>query len=190
MSSPNQIVGRNVDRLRRLRGMSASELARRAGIAKATVLAIEAGSANPTVETLHALATSLEVTLPDLVTEDTAAPTTEIRRAATDPVHRLGETAVRRLTTLYGPQLVYVFTVTVDGNGTHTAAAHETGSVECLYVLSGIVTAGTDEDRVELGPGDWIRFPADRPHSYRAGNGAAQALLVVARNEIPEAGEH
>lgn len=41
--------------------MSAAELARRAGLSKATLSGLEAGRANPTIETLDALARVLAV---------------------------------------------------------------------------------------------------------------------------------
>ena len=48
-----------VRRERERAGVSAAELARRSGVSKATISQIEAGSANPNVETLWAIATAL-----------------------------------------------------------------------------------------------------------------------------------
>lgn len=59
-------------RIRRLRvecGVSLSELARRAGIGKATLSGLETGSRNPTVETLLAVAAQLGVPLAALLAE-------------------------------------------------------------------------------------------------------------------------
>ncbi|MFD0328760.1 helix-turn-helix domain-containing protein [Streptacidiphilus monticola] len=56
-------TGRRVRRLRTERGLSLSELARRAGIGKATLSGLETGTRNPTAETLYALAGQLGVPL-------------------------------------------------------------------------------------------------------------------------------
>ncbi len=48
-------IGENLAALRRARGLSAGELARRAGVGKATLSEIEAGKRNATIETLHSL---------------------------------------------------------------------------------------------------------------------------------------
>src|SRR5689334_18957705 len=63
------LVARNVRRLRRERGYSQSELARRAELSKQTLSSIEAGEANPTVLTLTAIAGALAVPVAHLLTE-------------------------------------------------------------------------------------------------------------------------
>jgi transcriptional regulator with XRE-family HTH domain len=56
-------IGENLATLRRARGLSAGELARLAGVGKATLSEIEGGKRNPTVETLYALTAALGVPL-------------------------------------------------------------------------------------------------------------------------------
>ncbi|WP_317983422.1 helix-turn-helix domain-containing protein [Microbacterium hominis] len=56
-------------------GLSVSELARRAGVGKATVSQLESGTANPSVETLWAIATALDVPFAVFVAEPDEAPT-------------------------------------------------------------------------------------------------------------------
>ncbi|MER6083009.1 helix-turn-helix domain-containing protein [Streptomyces sp. NPDC001833] len=51
--------------------MSSPELARRAGLSKATLSQLEAGRGNPTIETLDALAVALRIPLSDLLARDT-----------------------------------------------------------------------------------------------------------------------
>ncbi len=54
-------VGRRVRELREHRGMSLSELARRAAVGKATLSGLEAGTRNPTLDTLQTIATALDL---------------------------------------------------------------------------------------------------------------------------------
>ncbi len=60
-------VGRNMKRLREVRGWSQEELADRAGIHRTYVSGVERGVRNPTVTVLEKLAIALGATLPDLV---------------------------------------------------------------------------------------------------------------------------
>jgi hypothetical protein len=41
--------------------------------------------------------------------------------------------------------------------------------------------AGPVERIVELGPGDYLSFPADRPHTFSTGRRGAEAVIVVER---------
>lgn len=58
---------KQLQKIRRLRELSQSELARRAGIARETVHRLEKGKCLPTLTTLHALADILRVPVSDLV---------------------------------------------------------------------------------------------------------------------------
>lgn len=60
-------VGRNMKRLREVRGWSQEELADQAGIHRTYVSGVERGVRNPTVTVLEKLAVALGATLPDLV---------------------------------------------------------------------------------------------------------------------------
>jgi AcrR family transcriptional regulator/DNA-binding XRE family transcriptional regulator len=62
----------NVQRLRRVLGWSQAQLARESALAKATVSMVEAGTANPALSTLAALAAALGVTVPSLVADPVA----------------------------------------------------------------------------------------------------------------------
>src|SRR6187401_91409 len=77
----------NVRRIRTARGLSLSDLARRAGVAKATLVGLESGRGNPTVSTLRSLADELGVAIEQLLT-DSAAPTLHVARAGEGSVIR------------------------------------------------------------------------------------------------------
>jgi transcriptional regulator with XRE-family HTH domain len=62
-----QVVADNLRRLRVERGVSVSELARRSGVGRGPLTGLEAGRANPTIETLWALADALGAPFGDLV---------------------------------------------------------------------------------------------------------------------------
>jgi transcriptional regulator with XRE-family HTH domain len=163
VNSPNEVLGRNVRRLRKELNLSISSLARAAGISKATLLNIEAGDANPTVETLHLLAVALDASLANLVTDE-PLPLTVQRLSAAKWVDR-GGARLRTLSRIYGYGLVQVFTAVIGGDG-YQSPPHAPGTLEHVYVVTGHVQAGPLGQTEILGPGDLIRFPADRPHVY------------------------
>jgi len=62
-----EVIGRNLLRIRRARGLTQEELASRAGLSRVGYRNIESGKSLPRVETLRALASALETPLRDLV---------------------------------------------------------------------------------------------------------------------------
>src|SRR6201991_2601425 len=115
-------------------GVSLTELARRAGIAKSTLSQLENGSGNPSVETLWSLGVALGVPFSRLV--EPAAPHVRVIRAGEGPRVRAehadspgpllsgGATRPRR----------DVYVVEVEPGAVRQAEAHIPGSVEHLIV--------------------------------------------------------
>ena len=75
MSELGDRIATTLRRERERRDLSVSELARRAGVAKATVSQLENGGGNPSVETLWALASAMEIPFAVLVDEGVRSPT-------------------------------------------------------------------------------------------------------------------
>ncbi len=46
------------------------------------------------------------------------------------------------------------------------SASHGVGAHEHVYILAGRVLAGPVDAPVELAPGDYAAYPADRPHLW------------------------
>ena len=61
------VVGGNVRRLRRAKGLSQEALALAGGVSQQHLSEIETGKQNPTLLTLHGLAEALEATVGELV---------------------------------------------------------------------------------------------------------------------------
>ncbi len=183
MQSPRGFIGQNTGRFRRQRSLSVSELARRAGVSKATLLALELGDANPTVDTLESIASALEVTLAELVTEPSSHGSTVVQRHSEGEWNDYGDFKFRALGTMYGSDLVHVLHGVVNEEG-YTSEGHEADSLECVYVLSGSLLAGSPDDPIQLNVGDWARYPADVPHRLCAVSGIAESLLIMRRSEM------
>src|SRR6185437_362440 len=81
--APLEVIAASLRRERRRTGLSLTELARRAGLAKSTLSQLESGTGNPSVETLWALAVALGVPFSRLV--EPPSPPVRVVRAGEGP---------------------------------------------------------------------------------------------------------
>lgn len=183
MQPQRKIIGFNVGRFRRQRSLSVSALGRRSGVSKATLLAIELGDGNPTIDTLEAVANALDVTIADLVTSTDTHRGIAVQRLADGGWHDYEDFRFRALGTFYGPDLVHVLHGSSNEIG-YVSEGHEAGSFECVFALSGVILVGDPDDPVELHPGDSARYAADVPHTLRSVTGTAETILVMQRSEL------
>lgn len=167
----------NLRRLRVARNLSLSELARLTGMSKATLSGIEGRRANPTAETLAALARALHVKIAELL-EAPSSGEMRIIRAHRQP-HSLDRARMRLLEAIALRGAAEVYELCLPGGEMHEAPARLRGSRTLLLVLQGKLIAGPVERISELACGDYASFPADVPHSYEAVRAPARALVIT-----------
>jgi transcriptional regulator with XRE-family HTH domain len=198
------------DRLRdarRRRQLSLRDLAGRVGLSASLISQVETGRARPSVSTLYAIASELEVSLDELLFNDverggrTAAdaplsvvpPELTVRPsepAGGPPVQRADERKVirlasgvvwERLTTESVPGVDFLYvTYEVGGASSPEHEFQRHGGHEWGVVLSGRlgVTIGFDEH--ELGPGDSISIDSTVPHRlYNRGTVPVHGIWFV-----------
>jgi transcriptional regulator with XRE-family HTH domain len=160
-------------------GLSLTELARRAGIAKSTLSLLEGGAGNPSVETLWALAVALGIPFSRLV--EPASPPVRVVRAGEGP--RIPAEQAHFTGTLLAAGSPHtrrdVYVITLEPGADRHAAAHIPGTVEHLIVAAGRVRTGPADQLIELGPGDYAAFAGDVPHVYEAVDPGTWAVLVM-----------
>jgi transcriptional regulator with XRE-family HTH domain len=167
-------VAANVRSLRQARGLSLGGLATSSGVGKAR---IEAGQANPTVETLFALAAALGVSFGALTSE--AGPRVRVVRAG-DGERIGGAIQARVVDRIFGAHLAEILDVVFPTGKRRRADPHPPGVVEHLLVTKGKLRAGPVDELADLAVGDLLRFPGDVPHSYAAiGRTEAKAMVVM-----------
>ena len=180
---PAQVVAENVRRVRVARGLSLSDLARRAGVAKATLVGLESGRGNPTVSTLAALAAELGVAVTTLL-RDPAAPTVHVARAGQGSVIAGAGTDVRFVhRTPVGGAMLELYELRAHGH--QASAPHPAGALEQIMITEGELVVTVGETATRLGPGDFIAFSADRPHSYDVVAGPARGVMTMVYPEVP-----
>jgi transcriptional regulator with XRE-family HTH domain len=162
-------VGRRLRELRVERGLSLSELARRAGVGKGSLSEIESGGRNPTIETLYALCEPLDVPLTALVGESPGV------HSAADGGMRTVLLSVRHL-----PRVtVEVFRLEFPAGADHVSPSHGAGVVEHLTVVDGTVLAGPIGDEILIEAGVSRSWRSNRRHRFAASGGAAEAVVVI-----------
>lgn len=172
------MLAATVRRLRVARHLSLSELARSTGVSKATLSGIETGRANPTTETLAALAAALQVPIAELLQQP---PRDEMRIVRMPPARRSrADRAGERLleaATLRGQ--VEISELRLPARTLREQPPRTSGSRTHLLVLAGKLIAGPLERISELAAGDYASFPTDVPHSFETIRTPARALLVA-----------
>ncbi|MCS3427382.1 helix-turn-helix domain-containing protein [Leucobacter aridicollis] len=176
-SSP---LAANLRKWRERRGMSASALAREAGISKSTVSELERGNGNPSLDTLWSIAKTLNVSLGSLLADPGSIGDSEIRRLTDAPViARDGDDFVAQLMAgWHGDGEVELSVVSLAPNALRSSRGNAAGVIERVLCASGLVEVGPEGAGHLLEPGDMLTFRADQPHFYRAREGGGQLFVV------------
>jgi transcriptional regulator with XRE-family HTH domain len=180
-------MGEALREARRGRGLSLRELADRLGVSPSMISQVETGRANPSVSTLYAIATELDVSLDDLLfndrrsTEVSLPPATPGTPSASGgtmalgaPVQRAGDrhrirlasgVLWERLTTLSEPGIEFLHvTYEVGGASSPEDAFQRHAGHEWGYVLTGSLQVRIGFEEYVLGSGDAISIDSTIPH--------------------------
>jgi transcriptional regulator with XRE-family HTH domain len=178
-STPVARIAGAIRREREHAGLSLSELAKRAGIAKSTLSGLEAGSGNPSVETLWALGVALDVPFSRLV--DPPRQTVRVIRAGEGPVTYSEQSTYSATVLAACPPNARrdVYRIAAQPGEPRTSEPHMPGTTEHVVMGTGRALVGLVDEPVELGPGDYICYPGDLPHVFRALEPDTAAVIVM-----------
>ncbi|GGF45281.1 XRE family transcriptional regulator [Marmoricola endophyticus] len=171
-------IGAAVHAHRTAAGMSLSELARRADVAKSGLSQLESGRGNPGVETVWALATALGVPFSALI--DPTEPEETLVRAGEGEATRADAATYAAVVLSHSPAGVRrdLYRIDAEPSPARVSDPHAGGTVEHVVVVTGRARVGRTEDPVELGAGDYLRYPGDVPHLFEALEPGTSAVLV------------
>ena len=177
-------VGRTVKRLRQARGQTVTGLSAEAGVSQAMISRIEKGQVSPSLGTLAALASALDVPVMALLAEtgDTgdvhhvrAGKGLPSRRVATDHVHEyllLGKHI--------GPGGSFQsarIRIERDQAGTLPRYQHEGHAF--IYVISGAARYRCGSEDFDLHPGDTLSFDTKLAHGFTEITGDHVEFITV-----------
>ena len=153
---PMEWIAGALKRERARAGLSLSELAKRAGIAKSTLSQLEAATGNPSVETLWSLGVALGVPFSVLVAPTVSA--VRVIRAGQGPTvaSEQASFAATLLSACPPGARRDIYHLRMEPGAARESEPHIPGTVEHLVVCGGRVKAGPRGEVVELNPGDYL----------------------------------
>jgi transcriptional regulator with XRE-family HTH domain len=167
--------------LRHERGFTLDELSARSGVSRRMIALLEAGDTNASLATLDKLARALGTSFGSLVLPEQAVPLAPEEPAGAPPLWEDGFGSSARLLLSY-PRLAgaEVWRWDLAAGARYEAEPDPPGSEALVVVSSGRVVVEAGGKRAELGPGSYLRAPADRGYAYaNLGDRAASFVTVL-----------
>jgi transcriptional regulator with XRE-family HTH domain len=176
--APLELIAAALRRERRRTGLSLTEVARRAGIAKSTLSQLESGTGNPSLETLWAICVALDAPFSRLV--DPPRPHVQVIRADEGPTVSAARANYQATLLAACPPGARrdVYRIEAEPGHARESDPHMPGVTEHVVLGSGRALVGVSGEPVELGPGDYICYPGDIPHVFEALEPRTLAVLV------------
>ncbi len=177
--TPITLIARAIQKERSRADMSLSALASKAGLAKSTLSQLEAGQGNPSVETLWAIASALDIPFSFLF----EAPQPEVTIIRADEGVQLSSEDSEMSATLLAncppTSRRDLYRMQLHKGSVRRSGPHPQGTIEHAFIASGRVRLGPAGSSEELGPADYFRYPADVDHAYEALTDQAMLMLVI-----------
>jgi XRE family transcriptional regulator, regulator of sulfur utilization len=157
-------LGRNIQTLREARGRTQQQIARIAGIPRATWANLESGGANPTLAVLIKVAQALQVRLEELI--EPPRRTGRLYRVAELPWREKSAVVVRKLLPETIPGLE-IERMELPPRAAMGGVPHKLGTREYLTCERGQIELSAGGESFTLDPGDVVVFRGDQRHGYR-----------------------
>jgi transcriptional regulator with XRE-family HTH domain len=180
--APLAVIAQSLRRERARVGLSLTEVARRAGIAKSTLSQLESGTGNPSVETLWALGVALDVPFSRLV--EPPVPSVQVIRVGDGPAvfSERSNYVATLLSSCPANARRDLYLISAEPGHPRESDPHMSGVVEHVVLGAGRAMVGLAGDPVELQPGDYVRYPGDVPHVFRALAVGTRAVMLSEHN--------
>jgi transcriptional regulator with XRE-family HTH domain len=173
------MVGPQIRRRRRDRGMTLAAVAERTGLNVGYLSQVENDKASPSLETLAALAEALDVPIAWFLLEQSVAP--RVVRAAERPKRTVlaGEGQLSQVDGGVARDVAIFEGLMPPG---HRTGFHAHPGDEHHVILAGRVRITQGEVAVEAGPGDYVLLDGTLPHDAETvGDEPARLLIVYPR---------
>jgi transcriptional regulator with XRE-family HTH domain len=177
-------VAVNLRERRKARGLSLDDLAVASGVSRAALSQIETCKTNPSLSVLWKIAVGLQIPFSELLGE--SGPSVNLLRRADAQVLRSadGRLESRPATPAGLSRFLEMYELRLAARSLHQSEPHAAGTQELIVVLSGSLRMHLGSEHYDLGPGDSLFFPADRPHGYEnpgGGEGRYHDVILYPR---------
>lgn len=180
------MLGIRIQRYRSKKKLSLSELARRAGLSKSLISQIERGEANPTIESVRAIASALEVPVFLLVLDEDESHSALVRKGERVALIMPDSDTVRELLTpdVDGASTVLISRIAPGSKSSPSPVSHE--GEEWVFVLQGALLVHLQDESILLEEGDFLRFDPHLPHLFsNHDDQEAHILCAIAPARFP-----
>jgi transcriptional regulator with XRE-family HTH domain len=170
------LVGARIRRRRRERNLTLAAVAEATGLNVGYLSQVETDKASPSLETLAALAASLDVPIAWFLLDEAAAP--RVVRARDRPRRRLPRSA-GTLSQVDGGAArdIAIFEGTMPAG--YRTGFHAHPGDEHHVILAGRVRITQGDNVVEAGPGDYVLLDGTLPHDAEAIGGTPARLIII-----------
>ena len=179
MSEPKKRISIALQRERGKKGYSLGELSKIAGVAKSTLSQLEAGTGNPSIETLWSLSTALDI--PFSVLLEPQKPMVQVLRKGEGTKIHSEQADYQAILLANCPASARrdLYLTLVQPGETHCSQPHAKGVIEHVVIAQGRALVGLEDDPIELTPGDYICYPGDQKHLFKALEKDTMAVFIT-----------
>ena len=171
-------LAENMRAIREARGLSQEQIAKIAGIPRATWTHLESGAANPTLAVLTKVANALQIRLDELLA--TPRQSARMLRADELPTRTRGAVAIRKLLPEPLPGLD-LERMALPPGARMAGVPHTPGTREYLTCERGVIELAVAGEKFTLAEGDVVIFRGDQRHAYHnPGTGLTIAYSAIA----------
>lgn len=177
-------LGKNVEQLRKKRGLSQAQLATLAGVPRSTVTYIESGQGNPSLTNLVKISGAVQISIEELLTRPRSP--VKLIRAANIPAHKKSNGNANLLKLLPDPiPGMEIDRIEMRPDSRMGGTPHTQNTKEYLICCKGQVELTLNKQSYLLNEGDVLAFPGDAPHTYRnPGPHSNMCISVVAFSPV------
>lgn len=160
-------VAELVKQLRKDRGWTLDELAKRSGVSRAMLSQIEARKTNPTIAVLWKISTAFGMSFSALLGEEQGKDVNLLRREQMQVLASAdGKFQSRPLFPRSSRRKAELYELRLAPGARSEGPPHPQGTRENLVVVKGRLTVWVSGTAFEVDEGDAIDFAADVPHAY------------------------
>src|SRR5882672_5640600 len=157
-------IAHNLKLLRDARGLTQGQMAKLAGLPRATWTNLESGAANPTIIVLHRVSAALQISIEELISRPRAVAKHYPRTALVERLR--GDVRIRSLLPdkIAGME---IDRMELPPLGQMVGVPHTPGTREYLTCEIGEIVLTVAGESYALSPGDVVVFRGDQKHAYR-----------------------
>ncbi len=160
-------VGRNLQAIRKSRGLSLDNVAELSGVSKAMIGQIERGDSNPTISVLWRIVNGLGISFTALI-EQSEPTVTLISPDELEPFSEEDGDYLAYPLFPYNLRTKFeCYLVRMAPGCDHGSDPHNNGVEEYIFVHEGELEVLVDDASYRVLAGQALQFSADRPHRYR-----------------------